>query len=263
MKTIQTICSGVVVLLALMTSTGNAQYSIQEAFPNLSFSSPVDLRNAADGSDRLFVVEQRGVISVFQNDGSTGAKSTFLDIEARVDDGGSEEGLLGLAFHPDYTSNGFFYVYYTASGPERSVISRFEVTGDPDVADPASELVLLEFSQPYGNHNGGSLAFGPDDGYLYIGSGDGGSFGDPQCRAQNLEEMLGKILRIDVDNPSGGNNYGIPIDNPYYGNTEGYLEEIYASGMRNPWRFSFDPETGYLWCGDVGQNSWEEIDIIE
>lgn len=263
MKTIPTICSGGILLLSILASTGNAQYTIQEAFPNLSFISPVDLRHAGDGSDRLFVVEKRGVISVFQNDPSTPTKSTFLDIEARVDDAGSEEGLLGLVFHPEYTTNGFLYVYYTASGPERSVISRFEVTADPDVADPASELVLLEFSQPYTNHNGGSLAFGPDDRFLYVGSGDGGSFGDPQCRAQNLEEMLGKILRIDVDNPSGGKNYGIPVDNPYYGNAEGYLEEIYASGMRNPWRFSFDPETGLLWCGDVGQNSWEEIDIIE
>ncbi len=241
----------------------SAQYSLQEAFPNLSFISPVDLQYPGDGTDRLFVVEQRGVISVFTNDPDTPSKSTFLDIQDRVDDAGFEEGLLGLAFHPDYENNGYFYVNYTAAGPNRSVISRFEVTGNPNVADPNSETNLVDFLDPYDNHNGGQVVFGPNDGYLYISTGDGGSFGDPQCRAQNLTQWLGKILRIDVDNPSGGENYGIPADNPFEGNTEGYLEEIYAYGLRNPWRISFDPATGWLWCGDVGQNTWEEIDIIE
>jgi len=239
-----------------------SQISIQQAFPNLSFTNPVDLQNAGDGSNRLFVVEQEGVISVFQNDPATPSRSKFLNIRKRVDDYGFEEGLLGLAFHPDHGTNGYFYVDYTACDPNRIVISRFEVTDDPNVADPESELVLIEIPDPYSNHNGGQLAFGPD-GYLYISIGDGGAFGDPSCRAQDLTELLGKILRIDVDNPSGGLNYGIPADNPYAGNTEGYREEIYASGLRNPWRMSFDNETGRLWCADVGQDLWEEINIIE
>jgi glucose/arabinose dehydrogenase len=192
----------------------------------------------------LFVVEQRGVISVFVNDPATPTKSTFLDIQDRVDDSGFEEGLLGLAFHPDYETNGYFYVNYTAAGPNRTVISRFQVTADPDIADPNSETPMVQFMDPYDNHNGGQLVFGPDDGYLYAACGDGGSFGDPECRAQNLRLLLGKILRIDVDNPSGGRPYGIPPDNPFAGNTEGYREEIYAYGLRNPWRISFDEETG-------------------
>jgi len=238
-----------------------SQYELQNAFPSLSFTNPIDLQHAGDGSNRLFVVEQEGIISVFVNDPATPSRSKFLNIRKRVDDYGFEEGLLGLAFHPDHENNGYFYVDYTACDPNRIVISRFEVTDDPNVADPASELVLLEIADPYSNHNGGQVAFGPD-GYLYISVGDGGAFGDPACRAQDRTQLLGKILRIDVDNPSGGLNYGIPADNPYAGNTEGFQEEIYAYGLRNPWRMSFD-ETGLLWCADVGQDYWEEIDIIE
>lgn len=237
--------------------------AVEEAFPQLSFTRPVDLQHAGDNSDRIFVVEQRGVISVFPNDPQTGEKSTFLDIEGQVEDEGNEEGLLGLAFHPDYENNGYFYVNYTASDPDRTVISRFQVSSsDPNKADENSELVLLEFDQPYSNHNGGQVSFGPD-GYLYIAVGDGGSGGDPQGNGQNLKTLLGTLLRIDVDQTSGGENYAIPADNPFANNSEGYREEIYAYGLRNPWRFSFDPENNKLWTGDVGQNAYEEIDIIE
>jgi glucose/arabinose dehydrogenase len=238
-----------------------ASYQLTEAFPQLSFNRPVDLQNAGDGSNRVFVIEQRGVISVFKNEMQTAEKTTFLDIESQVDDQGNEEGLLGLAFHPNYQSNGFFYLNYTASNPNRTVISRFRVSSDANKADVSSEQVLLEIPQPYSNHNGGQLAFGPD-GYLYIAVGDGGSGGDPEGNGQNLKTLLGSILRIDVDKAEGTKNYGIPSDNPFANNSEGYAEEIYAFGLRNPWRFSFDSETGKLWTGDVGQNNYEEIDII-
>jgi len=233
-----------------------------EAFPNLSFERPVDLQIAPDQSNRLFVVEQRGVISVFENQHQT-SKSTFLDINARIDDKRNEEGLLGLAFHPNYASNGYFFVNYTATGPDRTVISRFKVDpADVSQALPDSEQVFLEFDQPHSNHNGGQVVFGPD-GYLYIATGDGGSGGDPDGHGQNLKTLLGAILRIDVDQPSPGKVYTIPADNPFVGNTSGYREEIYAYGLRNPWRMSFDAQTGELWAGDVGQNAFEEIDIIE
>jgi glucose/arabinose dehydrogenase len=236
---------------------------MQQAYPNLpnlTFSSPVDLQYAPDGSDRIFVVDQSGIIKVFENNRNTTTTKIFLNITDRVTSGG-ETGLLGLAFHPDYADNGYFYVDYTTPNPLRTHISRFQVTSNPDSADANSELVLLEVAQPYPNHNGGRVSFGPD-GYLYIGFGDGGSGGDPLDNAQNKAVLLGKILRIDVDNPSGGLNYGIPPDNPFVGNTQGWREEIYAFGLRNPWRFSFDPVTDMLWCGDVGQSQWEEIDTV-
>jgi glucose/arabinose dehydrogenase len=238
-------------------------YRTIQAFPELSFTRPVDLQHPGDDSNLLFVVEQRGVISVFENDSSASGKSTFLNIQNRVEDNGNEEGLLGLAFHPDYENNGYFYVNYTASNPDRTVISRFQVSGDnPQQADAGSELEILTFSQPYSNHNGGQVSFGPD-GYLYIAVGDGGSGGDPQENGQDRTTLLGTILRIDVDSQEDDNNYAIPPDNPFAGNSEGFREEIYAYGLRNAWRFSFDPENGRLWTGDVGQNAYEEIDIIE
>ncbi len=241
----------------------NGTITVVEAFPNLSFTRPVDLQHSGDNSDRIFVVEQRGVISVFSNDAEVADKSVFLDIESRVKDQGNEEGLLGLAFHPNYENNGYFYVNYTAEDPNRTVISRFQVSSaDQNSADEGSEFVLLEFNQPFSNHNGGQVAFGPD-GYLYIAVGDGGSGGDPQGHGQNRETLLATLLRIDVDNPSGQMNYSIPADNPFAGNQEGYREEIYAYGLRNPWRFSFDTENDRLWTGDVGQNSFEEINIVE
>lgn len=242
---------------------GGGSIVLEEAFPQLSFTRPVDFQHPGDNSNRVFVVEQRGVISVFENEAGVSEKATFLDIESQVDDQGNEEGLLGLAFHPDYESNGYFYVNYTASSPDRTVISRFQVSSsDENAADTESELVLLEFDQPYSNHNGGQVSFGPD-GYLYIAVGDGGSGGDPQDNGQNRGTLLGTILRIDVDNQDGQRNYSIPSDNPFAGNSEGFREEIYAYGLRNPWRFSFDPVNNRLWTGDVGQNQYEEIDIIE
>ena len=252
-----------VLALFLAVQPAAAQFTVEAAFPKLSFNRPVDLQHAGDGSGRLFVVEQAGRILVFPNDRATAEAKVFLDIRDRVNDGGNEEGLLGLAFHPSYTDNGYLYVNYTASNPRRTVISRFRVSGtDPDAADASGETVLLTFNQPFSNHNGGQVAFGPD-GYLYIATGDGGSGGDPQNNAQNRANLLGKILRIDVDNAQGGKDYGIPADNPFAGNSDGFAEEIYAWGLRNPWRFSFDPVTGRLWTGDVGQNKYEEVNIIE
>lgn len=235
-------------------------YQIVVAFPNLSFHRPVDFQHAGDNTNRVFIIDQPGEIFVFKNESNTSAKKLFLDIKSKVDDGGNEEGLLGLAFHPDYKTNGYFYVNYTASNPNRTVISRFKVSSDPDKADPSSELKILEFRQPYSNHNGGQVSFGPD-GYLYIATGDGGSGGDPHGNGQDKSTLLGKILRIDVDRETSGNHYAIPADNPFVGSNE-YRQEIYAYGLRNPWRFSFDPVTKSLWTGDVGQNAYEEIDII-
>jgi len=249
-------------LLMLGLFAANAQYNFQVAFPNLTFSNPLDLQHAGDGSNRIFVVEQAGRIKVFPNNSSVTTTKTFLDITDRVTSGG-ETGLLGLAFHPNYESNGYFYVNYTAPSPLRTVVSRFQVSPtNPDSADKNTEQILLTFNQPYSNHNGGCVAFGAD-GYLYIATGDGGSGGDPQNNAQNITNLLGKILRIDVDNPQPPLNYGIPPTNPFVDSTNTSIrKEIYAYGLRNPWRMSFDPVTGWLWAADVGQNTWEEIDII-
>ncbi|KPM48434.1 PQQ-dependent sugar dehydrogenase [Jiulongibacter sediminis] len=232
-----------------------------EAYPNLRFTRPVDFQSPNDGSNRVFVVEQEGKISFFKNDETVSETTEFLDISSKVDDNHNEEGLLGLAFHPNFRENGYFYVNYTASSSE-TLISRFTISSsDPNKADPGSELVLLRFDQPYGNHNGGQVAFGPD-GYLYISTGDGGSGGDPKGNGQNLNTLLGAILRIDVDQTSGSKNYGIPADNPFV-NRSMAQPEIYAYGLRNPWRISFDKESGRLWAADVGQNAYEEVDIIE
>lgn len=232
---------------------------------------PVVISNAGD--ERLFVVEQPGRIRIVNSDGSV-RSTPFLDIESRVDDAESEQGLLGLAFHPDYANNGHFYVYYTRDpgpGLDHSRVSRFTVSGDPNLGNPASELVLLEFEQPYDNHNAGDLHFGPD-GYLYIASGDGGSGGDPGNNAQDPSTLLGKLLRIDVDasagngpdcDVSGAGNYFIPAGNAYNDGPGGAgCDEVYALGLRNPWRFSFDPTTGDIWIGDVGQGAQEEINRI-
>jgi glucose/arabinose dehydrogenase len=233
---------------------------VERVFPSLSFQEMTNLVQPDDTTGLIFVTEQRGVIYAFSTNDSQQA-DVFLDITDRVNMGGTEEGLLGLAFDPNYQENGYFYVYYSAADPRRSVLSRFSL--DPEntaVADPETEVLVMEVPQPYANHNGGQLAFGPD-GYLYIGLGDGGSGGDPQGNGQNLSTLLGKILRIDVSELSTPGDYAIPADNPFVG-TEGARSEVWALGLRNPWRFSFDAETGLLWVGDVGQNSWEEIDII-
>ena len=206
---------------------------------------PVGFTNAGDGSGWLFVLEQEGLIRIVQDQELLA--EPFLDIRDRVGSNANEQGLLGLVFHPQYTQNGYLYVNYTDQNGG-TVIARFSISADPGLADPESEVRLLQIPQPYGNHNGGALAFGPD-GYLYIGTGDGGSGGDPQGNGQSLDTLLGKILRIDVDN-------GDPYTNPV-GNLKG---EIWAYGLRNPWRFSFDRLTGDLYMGDVGQGDWEEID---
>ena len=216
-------------------------------------NAPTDIQNAGDGSGRLFILEQPGRIRILPTNGGLQA-IPFLDISGRIGSGGSEQGLLGLAFHPEFARNGYFYVNYTDLNGNTH-ISRF--TGSGDSADPESEKNLLTVKQPFPNHNGGALAFGPD-GFLYIGLGDGGSAGDPYGNAQSSNSLLGKILRIDVNN---GDPYAVPGDNSYASDGAGY-KEIWASGVRNPWRFSFDKLTGDLWIGDVGQNLWEEIDFV-
>lgn len=256
---------GLILLAGCRAPSVQAQSGIQvePAFPDIRFTRPVDLQAAGDGSNRIFVVEQPGVIKVLDTDDANPSATVFLDIRNRVRDAGNEEGLLGLAFHPNYTANGFFFVYYTASSPRRSVLARYRVSAsDPDRGDVGSEAVLLTQAQPASNHNGGQIAFGPD-GYLYVGLGDGGGANDQFGNGQTRSTILGTILRIDVDTPSGGRAYGIPADNPLVGNILGYREEIYAYGLRNPWRFSFDADTGRLFTADVGQNAYEEINIIE
>ncbi|HYN09888.1 MAG TPA: PQQ-dependent sugar dehydrogenase [Vicinamibacterales bacterium] len=216
---------------------------------------PLFLTHAGDGSNRLFIVEQRGVIRVLQPGGSSAA--TFLDIRSRILAGG-ERGLLGLAFHPLHESNGRFFVYYTRTGDGALVIAEYNLTGDRNVANP-SERILLTIPHPnFGNHNGGMLAFGPDN-FLYIGVGDGGSGNDPPNNAQRLDELLGKVLRIDV-NADGGLPYVSPPGNPFV-NMANARGEIFAYGLRNPWRFSFDRFTGQLWLADVGQGAREEVNM--
>ncbi len=248
-------CFASLVLFILFLPSTNSQVpdlGLQLVVGGLN--DPVDIANAGDS--RLFVVEQDGLIRII--DGGTLLPAPFLDIDSKVNSGGNERGLLGLAFHPSYASNGYFYVNYTnASG--NTIIARYSVTGDPNVADPMSELVIMSIVQDFSNHNAGDLNFGPD-GYLYIGMGDGGSGGDPNNRSQDGQSLLGKMLRIDVDNTSGGNNYDIPANNPFVGDA-GVLDEIWALGLRNPWRFSFDSGTGDMYIADVGQDSWEEINF--
>ncbi len=229
-----------------------------EAFPQLSFESPVEFTHAGDNSGRFFVLEQAGVIKVFKKEAN--ASANFLNISKKVKSGG-ELGLLGLAFDPNFSQNGYFYVNYNVDSPLRTIVSRFSVSKtNPNQADPDSEKILLTFRQPYANHNGGKLTFGPD-GYLYTATGDGGSGGDPQNNGQNKASLLGKILRIDVTKTANGTPYSIPADNPFVGEST-TRPEIYAYGLRNPWRFSFDKKTGQLWAGDVGQNELEEINVI-
>lgn len=243
-----------------LTPIDDESIKIVNAFPSLNFSRPLDLQSPNDGTDRIFVVEQGGIIKVFQNNTEVTEANTFLDMSGSITSS-DELGLLGLAFHPNFEENGLFYVCYTPTST-LSVVSRFKtLENNVNQADPSSETTLLEIPQPYTNHNGGQLGFGPD-GYLYIASGDGGSGGDPDGNAQNLQNLLGAILRIDVDNPNGGLNYAIPADNPFV-STENARSEIYAYGLRNPWRFSFDAQNGSLWTGDVGQGEKEEVNIIE
>jgi glucose/arabinose dehydrogenase len=221
-------------------------------------NSPVDLQQPRDNSGRLFVVEQSGTIRIIQN----GALLSFLDIRSKVDFGG-EKGLLGLAFHPNYAQNRRFFLHYdrVVGGTRQSVIAEYLTsTADANQADTNSERILLTVDQPFDNHKGGQMAFGPD-GFLYVGLGDGGSGNDPLGNGQNLQTLLGKLLRIDVDASTPGKQYRIPADNPFA--SGGGLPEIWAFGLRNPWRFSFDNGTGRLFCADVGESQFEEIDLIQ
>jgi glucose/arabinose dehydrogenase len=252
------------------------------AFPNLQWPDdvtgieegltkdvrPLIVMGAGDGTNRIFVATQPGTIHVFKNDPQVEEMHTFLDLRDRVHylvPKHNEEGFLGLAFHPKFKDNGEFFVFYTKDYKDpvdrKSHISRFRVSkDDPNKADPASEEIIMVIPDIEWNHNGGTIIFGPD-GYLYVGLGDGGFGGDPQKNGQNLGTVLGKILRIDVDNRDEGLAYAIPKDNPFVGR-EGARGEIWAYGIRNIWRMAFDPKTGLLWAGDVGQNIWEEIDVI-
>ncbi len=235
------------------------------AFPELRFDRPIVVTAPQDGTNRLFVAGQKGHIHVFPNDQSVEEAPLFLDITSKVvyKDKENEEGLLGFAFHPDYKQNGEFYIYYTTTdAPHTSVISRFRVSkDDPNKADADFEEEVMRIKQPFWNHNGGTIEFGPD-GYLYVGLGDGGKANDPFKNGQNLETLLGSILRIDVDHKDPGKGYAIPKDNPFVGKKNA-RPEIWAYGLRNVWRLSFDRKTGTLWAGDVGQDLWEEIDIIK
>ena len=232
-------------LIFLCYNSSFSQSVLLESF-GPSFNSPVEIKNAGD--ERLFVVEKSGKIKILNQNGSVNS-TPFLDIEDRVSTNANERGLLGLAFHPNYPENPFFFVNYT-NNSGATTISKFSVSADQDIAND-SETILLEINQPYANHNGGCINFGPD-GNLYIGMGDGGSGGDPQNYSQNTESLLGKMLRINVN--SGA--YSIPKTNPYG-------DEIWSVGLRNPWKFSFDSLNGDLWIADVGQNEFEEINMVQ
>jgi len=228
------------------------------AFPALDFDRPVYIGHAGDGSHRLFVLEQAGRVLAFENRNDVREANVVLDIRDRVRTSHNEEGLLGLAFDPAFADNGAFYLYYSTSRPRRVVLSRWRMSkDDPNLADPDSERVLLEVEQPYGNHNGGWIEFGPDR-KLYVGLGDGGAGGDPHGAGQDLSTLLAKILRLEIDERGA---LRIPADNPFVGKANA-RPEIWAYGLRNPWRCGFDRQTGSLWCGDVGQDAFEEVDIV-
>lgn len=258
--------AALLIAMLCIASGSHSQYVIREAFPNLTFAYPVELVHPGDGTNRLFVLEKGGRVLVFNNDQNVTSAKVFLDITDRVS-AYFYAGLFGIAFHPDYSSNKYFYVYYL-SGTGASLtmhLSRFTASpANPDSALQNSELDILTLPCPSSNHNGSSIRFGAD-GFLYFGFGDSspGSGGDPENKAQNRSEMFGKVHRINVDSASGGRNYSIPPSNPYYQNTSGYREEIYAYGFRNMWKFTFDETTGRLWLADVGQTRWEEINIVE
>lgn len=235
--------------------------TFERVYAGLDFDRPLYLAPHPADADAVVVVEQAGRISWFPNRaGVTPDELTVaLDISGRkVERRGNEEGLLGLAYHPSFADNGFVYLHYSSPDPKRNVLSRWKWVGDG--IDPDSEEIILEVEQPYSNHNGGHIDFGPD-GYLYVALGDGGAGGDPLNSGQRLDTLLGKILRIDVDRAEGGRAYAIPPDNPF-ADREDARGEIWAYGLRNVWRFAFDPETDELWAADVGQNAFEEVNVI-
>ncbi|RLS26417.1 MAG: glucose sorbosone dehydrogenase [Planctomycetota bacterium] len=250
------------------TAAALPQLQVKVGYPNLKFKRPVAYAWPNDQSGRSFVVEQDGRILAFANKPDTKETTVFLDIHEKVNREGNEEGLLGMAFHPKFKDNGQIFVYYSAMkpGPRRSVVSRFTVSkSNPNQADPASEQILwVSKNDPFGNHNGGCIDFG-QDGQLYISLGDSGAADDPLQSGQDGSDWWGSILRIDVDHPSDGKAYGIPSDNPVVRDPvkfKGWAPEVYCIGLRNVWKFSFDRSNGRCWAGDVGQNLWEEVDII-
>ncbi len=248
--------STIALFFSLFTINAQANITFDEVFDG--YDAPVEISSPQDGSNRLFIVEKGGRIYIIENGAKVG--TPFLDFSTKVSTN-SERGLLGLAFHPDFSSNKYFYINYTNSSGN-TVISRLKVGNVPNLADPLSEKVMMTINQPYANHNAGDLAFSPVDGYLYIPLGDGGSGGDPECRAQDSTTMIGKVLRIDVDqNIISSPYYGIPNDNPYL-DKNNVDDEVWAFGLRNPWRFSFDRENGDMWIADVGQSGFEEVNYI-
>ena len=257
---------------AALAQEGAGPVTMREAPPDATtfrlelvaggFTRPLGLTNAGDDSGRLFLLEQGGVVHIIE--GGEVLPQPFLDVSSLLPDdarggGYSERGLMGMVFHPNYAENGRFFIHYTDQ-LGTSVIAEYRVSADPNTADPASERQLLRVDHPYRNHNGGQLAFGPD-GYLYIAMGDGGSANDPLGHGQNPFSLLGTIMRIDVDNVAGNEPYSIPESNPFADGVDA-LPEIWAIGLRNPWRFSFDRATGDLYIADVGQNAWEEINFV-
>jgi len=261
---------------AQLSSSGIPSLDLKVAYPNLKFTLPLWMTESPDGTKRQFIVEQDGRIWILPKDRAGSDPVLFLDISNRRPHRQSEEGLLSMIFHPNFKENGLFYLFYSQQGPKRDVISEVRVSRtDPNKADLSTERIVLEVLQPYWNHNGGAMLFGPD-GYLYLSFGDGGNGGDPHLFGQNGHQLLGKIIRIDVNSRTGNLAYGIPKDNPFVAKDkagalktdpfdtkpEGIRPEIWAYGLRNAWRMSFDRETGDLWAGDVGQNKWEEIHII-
>ncbi|MHC4247370.1 MAG: PQQ-dependent sugar dehydrogenase, partial [Planctomycetota bacterium] len=240
--------------------TGIPRMRPMRVFKDVRLKRPIQILVRPDLPDLLYVVEQPGRILMLDRTRPDAAEAaTFLDIRPEVRMKHNEEGLLSMAFSPDVANDGLVYLYYTASDPRRAVLSRFKIDSDGQ-ADPESEEILLEVPQPFGNHNGGTVAFGPDD-LLYLSLGDGGAANDPMGHGQDLSTLLGTVLRIDPDGSTDGKAYGIPADNPFL-DVEDARPEIWAYGLRNIWRMSFDRETGELWAGDVGQNQWEEIDVV-
>lgn len=240
------------------------QVEMQRVYEDLAVERPVSVVIAPDGTKRQFLVEQTGKVKILPGDEKGGEAKVFLDFSNRkMEENKFEEGLLGLAFHPEFKKNGKFYVSYSQQGPKRTRISELQVSNsDADAADLSSERILMEIQQPDWNHNSGNLLFGPQDGFLYICVGDGGFKNGIFMLPQKLTRWNGKVLRIDVDGESPGREYGIPKDNPFIGDPNA-CPEIYAFGFRNPWGVWIDPETGLFWLADVGQDLWEEIDLVE